>query len=60
MRFETEALRDTCFYGIGVNHGGMGDASPKKNLRWGVAILPPPPQYGWLTGQPTRLEHAFF
>jgi len=43
MRFETEALRDTCFYGIGVNHGGMGDASPKKKFTVGDGYITIPP-----------------
>ena len=30
-----------------------------QNLRWGDGYITIP-QYGWLTGQPTRLQHAFF
>jgi len=37
--------------------GAMGDAFPKIYGEGGYITIP---QYGWLTGQPTRLQHAFF
>jgi len=42
---------------IGVNHGD-GGYIPPKNYGGEMAILPSP-EYGWLIGQPTRLQHAF-
>ena len=36
---------------------GMGDASPTFTVGDGYITIP---QYGWLTGQPTRLQNAFF
>jgi len=53
---ETATYRDYTVLSIGVNHGG-GDASPKK-IYGGDGYITIP-KYGWLPGQPTRLQHAF-
>jgi len=44
---------------IGVNHGGGGNASP-THKNYGSDGYITVPKYGWLPGQPARLQHAFF
>jgi len=44
---------------IGVNHGGMGCIPQNLWTHMGDDYITIP-QYGWLTGRLTRLQHAFF
>jgi len=48
----TEPRRQLIFY-----EGKIRDASPKLTVEGGYITIP---QYGLLTGQPARLQHAFF